>query len=297
MGLRPASFVTALLTLPTRGSGYVFPSVWCRGYSAHQPSPPAAPHTSCIADTSGRAPTGVRLRRDEIPEENARQIEAADRRVKELEEEYWKSLDAREVAIERKCSSGLACLKMGLLERAAEDYAAANELSEKASRAWPLGLVLFYLDRYHEAANSLDTDISLFEAKFEESATDERIWQAAAIIRAAQQAGGNVANIVAGLRPLDIAEPDVLRRTVYDLFRGTASPEDVVKLSTLEKGSVDYLGMQFFSQVFLGLWHDVHGNEAEAKRYIIAACSNTYPKPDDLWYFTPRIHAKARKWT
>lgn len=128
MGLRPASFVTALLTLPTRGSGYVFPSVWCRGYSAHQPSPPAAPHTSCIADTSGRAPTGVRLRRDEIPEENARQIEAADRRVKELEEEYWKSLDAREVAIERKCSSGLACLKMGLLERAAEDYAAANEL-------------------------------------------------------------------------------------------------------------------------------------------------------------------------
>ena len=90
-------------------------------------------------------------------------------------------------------------------------------LSEEASRAWPLGLVLFYLDRYHEAANSLDTDISLFEAKFEESATDERIWQAAAIIRAAQQAGGDVANIVAGLRPLDIAEPDVLRRTVYDV--------------------------------------------------------------------------------
>ncbi|CAN0121775.1 unnamed protein product, partial [Laminaria digitata] len=172
----------------------------------------------------------------------------------------------------------------------------ASILSEKASRAWPLGLVLFYLDRYDEAATSLDTDISLFEAQFEESATDERIWQAAASIREARQAGGDVAKVVAELRPLEIAEPDVLRRTVYELFRGTASLEDVEKVSTVEAGSVDYLGVQFFSEVFLGLWHDVHGNEAEAKRCILAACLNTYPKPDDLWYFTPRIHAKAREW-
>ena len=129
MGLRPVILVTALLTLPARGSGYVFPSLWCRGYSAHQASPPATPHAACTtASLSVRASTRLRLRRDEIPEENLRQIEAADRRVKELEEEYWKSLDAREVAIERRCSSGLACLKMGLLDRAAEDYAAANKL-------------------------------------------------------------------------------------------------------------------------------------------------------------------------
>lgn len=129
MGLRAASLVTSLLTLPARGSGFAFPSFWCRGYSANQASPPGAPHAACAtASLSGRTSTGLRLRRDEIPEENLRQIEAAERHVKELEEEYWKSLDAREVAIERKCSSGLACLKMGLLDRAAEDYAAANEL-------------------------------------------------------------------------------------------------------------------------------------------------------------------------
>ena len=48
---------------------------------------------------------------------------------------------------------------------------------------------------------------------------------------------------------------------LVQLFRGAASPEDVQKLSTVEAGSVDYLGVQFFSEVFLGLWHDVHGNE------------------------------------
>lgn len=54
---------------------------------------------------------------------------AANQRVKELEEEYWKSLDAEEIAIERKCASGLACLKApGMLEKAAEYYTAAAEL-------------------------------------------------------------------------------------------------------------------------------------------------------------------------
>lgn len=45
------------------------------------------------------------------------------------------------------------------------------------------------------------------------------------------------------------------------LFRGAASPEDVEKVSTIEAGCVDYLGVEFFSKVFLGLWHDVYGNE------------------------------------
>lgn len=129
MGLRAVLLATALLTFPASGSGYVYPTFWFRDFSTHLVSPPGAPHAACAsASLSGRASTRLRLRRDEIPEESLRQMEAADRHVKELEEEYLKSLDAREVAIERKCSSGLACLKMGLLDRAADDYAAASEL-------------------------------------------------------------------------------------------------------------------------------------------------------------------------
>ncbi|CAN0587051.1 unnamed protein product, partial [Ectocarpus sp. 12 AP-2014] len=46
-----------------------------------------------------------------------------------------------------------------------------------SSRTWPLGVVLYYLGRYEEAAVRLDTDIRSFEKQFEECATDERIWQ------------------------------------------------------------------------------------------------------------------------
>lgn len=70
----------------------------------------------------------LKLRRDQLPEETLRQLAAADRRVKELEEEYWTSLDKEELAIEQKCASGRAKLQVGMLEEAAQDYKAAAAL-------------------------------------------------------------------------------------------------------------------------------------------------------------------------
>lgn len=143
-----AKFLTTLLAvfvLPS--TALVLPSVLlCQGCLAHHqqhvpfpitaaaPLARTAPNTlpAAILTPRGKRPRSgtsrLRLRRDELPEENRRQLEAADKRVKELEEEYWKSLDAGEVAVERKCASGLVCLKMGMLERAAEDYTQAAEL-------------------------------------------------------------------------------------------------------------------------------------------------------------------------
>lgn len=45
------------------------------------------------------------------------------------------------------------------------------------------------------------------------------------------------------------------------MFRGGDTPEGVQSIAKLEGGGIDYLGMKFFSDVFLGLYHDAHGNE------------------------------------
>lgn len=45
------------------------------------------------------------------------------------------------------------------------------------------------------------------------------------------------------------------------MFRGTDTPEDVQRVAELDAGTIDYLGVDFFSEVFLGLYHDAHGNE------------------------------------
>ncbi|CAN0043643.1 unnamed protein product, partial [Sphacelaria rigidula] len=94
-------------------------------------------------------------------------------------------------------------------------------ISHPGSRTWPLGLVLFYTDAFDKAVDVLETDIHGFENKFEEAATDERIWQAAAMFRGARVAGGATAEglskIAAALPPLEIEEPIRLRKTVYEV--------------------------------------------------------------------------------
>lgn len=83
---------------------------------------------SRITFTSPNVVSKLHLQRDQLPDETLRELEEGDRRIKELEEEYWKSLSPEELARERKCASGLAHLRMGLLDKAAEDYLSAEEL-------------------------------------------------------------------------------------------------------------------------------------------------------------------------
>lgn len=45
------------------------------------------------------------------------------------------------------------------------------------------------------------------------------------------------------------------------MFRGGDTPEGVQSTAKLDGAGIDYLGMKFFSDVFLGLYYDAHGNE------------------------------------
>lgn len=103
----------------------------------------------------------LRLQRDQLPEEILRTLEEGDRRIKELEEEYWKSLDAKELAIERKCASGLAHLKMNLLDHAAEDYLAAAELRWGMIRGSATACVAINMIKWHGSLVSCLTRLRL----------------------------------------------------------------------------------------------------------------------------------------
>lgn len=119
---------TLLLFLPVTVSGYLpsgttSPSWFncCGGKGGRWRSSAAA--------SSRDAYTRLCLNKEDLPDETVRQMAAANQRVKELEEEYLKSLDADEIAIERKWGSGLACMKVpGMLEKAEEYFRSAAEL-------------------------------------------------------------------------------------------------------------------------------------------------------------------------
>lgn len=45
------------------------------------------------------------------------------------------------------------------------------------------------------------------------------------------------------------------------MFRGGDTPEDVQRVAKLNADGIDYLGVEFFFKVFMGLYHDAHRNE------------------------------------
>lgn len=126
MGVSGVVLAAALLgSLPAKASGYLPASFGFQRPSRHH-APTRVPTTAGVPP---RPSTSLRINKEDLPDETVRQLAAANQRVKEVEEEYWKSLDADEIAIERKCASGLACLKVpGMLDKAAEYYTAAADL-------------------------------------------------------------------------------------------------------------------------------------------------------------------------
>lgn len=51
------------------------------------------------------------------------------------------------------------------------------------------------------------------------------------------------------------------------MFRLEAVPQEVLNISNVATGSLDHLGVDFFSKMFLGLWHDAYGNEVRLRAY------------------------------
>ena len=66
-----------------------------------------------------------------------------------------------------------------------------------------------------------------------------------------------------------LSAPKVTRAFHYlvrQMFRGGDTVEDVERVAKQDAGVIDYLGVEFFSRVFLGLYYDAHGNEVRSCR-------------------------------
>ena len=146
-----------------------------------------------------------------------------------LESEYWNSLSSTEKTILAKSRAGGEYLKLGQLEDALACYDVAQDLSGNDRYEWHRGLALFYLGREGDAAADLLANAARFEARFDEPATEERIFAAAAAMRSAPAAPPRVAE-----SPLRESRP--VLRAARDLFfaGGGDAPTMAWKLDELK---------------------------------------------------------------
>lgn len=82
----------------------------------------------------------------------------------------------QERQIRELTSQGMEDLKMLKIEEAAESFDAVSALKPNAY-CWHAGLAKFYMDDCHQAAKSFTKNAELYESKFGQPASEERIWR------------------------------------------------------------------------------------------------------------------------
>jgi hypothetical protein len=152
-------------------------------------------------------------------------------------------------------------------------------------------LVLFYLGRYADAAQQLRNDAVIYEAKFEENGTDERLWALAADALAQTPPSGEPA------AELPFKESNIVRAKLYTLFtEGTAAALAEVQALMTPEGEQDPMGRRFYGDLYLSLWYEMQGDTELAKHHMLAAKQSSHPKLDDFWRVIPEMHVRYRGW-
>lgn len=211
----------------------------------------------------------------------------------QLEEEYWEGLDETEREILVKTRAGKAYLKMGQLDDAMTCFDTVRDLSHGSKYLWQRGLTLFYLERYGEAADDLGQNAELYETKFHEPATEERLLWAAALAKA-----GSKEDVLTWSSDLP-RENRIVFRLAVDMFRGDADPV-VLKRATAEDDAFDPMRRNMMAHYYTGLYWDAIKNDPHrAAAHMLRAkiCASLDKNAaDDIMCSIPNIHLNIRGW-
>lgn len=207
-----------------------------------------------------------------------------------LQAEYWASLNSTEKRIEICTMNGLECLRSGSLEDAVANFDEAQDLSFGQRYLWQRGVALFYLERYRDAAADLSRNAEIYETRFDEPATEERVLAAAA-----RRLGGEETDE----EEIVLKESRPVFRIVRDLFDGRVTPDKLSLFS--DSDTTDPLRRGLFAHFYCGLyWEAIEGDVERAKAHMLlaqarAAAQSTFNN-NDLSLKLPDIHLQSRGW-
>ena len=85
---------------------------------------------------------------------------------------------------------------------------------------------------------------------------------------------------------------------VYDMFRGKATPEQVLENVTADDPKGDVLsGRLFYAHLYLGLYLEAVGEKREARKYIALAADKklaNHPRINGYMWDVARIHHEQK---
>jgi lipoprotein NlpI len=161
--------------------------------------------------------------------------------------------------------------------RIAESAAAFDALikvrPDVTPELWQRGITLYYAGRYADCREQFELHRTVNPNDVENAA-----WHVLCVARAESATKAKAALLPVG--------PDarVPMRQVYDLFRGTLTPEAVLKAAGSQPSA------QFYAQLYLGLYFEALGDDRRALEHIATAAADRFAAAGGYMHTVAKVH-------
>jgi lipoprotein NlpI len=164
--------------------------------------------------------------------------------------------------------------------RFAESAAAFDSLAKadpaQAPYLWQRGIALYYAGRYNDCRRQFESHRTVNPNDVENAA-----WHFLCVARAESPAKARAALLPVG--------PDarVPMREVYQMFRGTLTPEQVLSAAASRPDA------QFYGHLYLGLYFEALGMKDRALEHIKIAANDRFERDGGYMHMVARVHLRS----
>ena len=160
-----------------------------------------------------------------------------------------------------------------ITESVAEFDALARLAPNDAPQLWQRGIALYYAGRYNDCRAQFESHRTVNPDDVENAA-----WHFLCVASAESAEKAKAALLPVG------PDPRVPMRQIYQMFRGTLTPEDVLAAAGARPVS------EFYAHLYVGLYFDALGNTNRALEHITAAAAARFAPVGGSMHTVARIH-------
>jgi len=212
----------------------------------------------------------------------AAELQAIEKQYKEAEKANSVRIADQPKAIDAYSRRGDARLFLGDFKGSAEDYEKMIELNPALDVShWRLGIAYYYLSRFDKAAHQFE-----IYHNYDNVDRENGIWRFMSQTR---------------LKNMEVARKGLLKYEktdrppypwVYSLYAGDIKPDEVYRRID-EEGFPDRYKERvlFHAQLYVGIFHELHGRDQEALKHLRTAAANEYGRTTGTYMWqVARVH-------
>jgi tetratricopeptide (TPR) repeat protein len=144
---------------------------------------------------------------------------------------------------------------------------------DAAPQLWQRGIALYYAGRYKDCRAQFESHRTVNPNDVENA-----VWHFLCVARAESAEKARSALLPVG------PDPRVPMREIYDLFRGTKRPEEVLAAAGSQVSG------QFYAHLYLGLYYEAFNNKPLALEHITAAAADRFASAGGYMHTVAKIH-------